>query len=284
MYDLYYVKKRRRRRIAAIVSLIASIGVASLIVTSFLGRTTGSFTIKVANNDVKLSLSDTSDFKNPTSYLRIDQLMPLQEQQYGNIVNYVDYVDNEAFGYVNEYNIASEDADGNPDSLFYLKYTFFVKNSGVSTAEYQFSINFSDFTKSTDGSERTLDDTLRIMIYDTDINSGIAHAEPKVYAKNSPYKHYDINGNDTNREFISYIPKTFDKSEQENDTNRKLALSFGEKNPVISYSVPAFEPQAIRRYTVVIWLEGNDYESKPGEEPPQEASVRIGVNIDAKKV
>ena len=74
MYDLEYVKKRKRRRLAALVSLFSSIGVASLVVVSFLGRTVGTFTVSIQNSTVKLALCEKSNFEEPTSYLRIDNI------------------------------------------------------------------------------------------------------------------------------------------------------------------------------------------------------------------
>ena len=292
MYDLYYVKKRRRRRIAALISLIASIGVASLVVTSFLGRTTGSFTIKVVNTDVKLSLSNTADFKDSTTYLRLDRLYPLREHTYQRIIDNTDIIDNELSNDVekNEDCQAGFDEEGNLNALYYMKYTFYVKNSGASSAQYDFSVNFTDRTKSTDGSERILDDTIRIMIYDTDVTGGEDHAEPVVWAKESVYDHYTVTEegkkNLTHREFISFRP--YDGETEDED--HPLAESFNDGQKVLSYSVPGkgstyiFDSGSIRRYTIVIWLEGADKESVPDQGIPQEASLRIGVNIDAFKV
>ena len=292
MYDLYYVKKRRRRRIAALVSLIASIGVASLIVTSFLGRNTGTFTIKVVETDVKLSLSDNLEFKNSTTYIHLDRVYPLREHSYKQIVSQTELIDNEITNDVdkNEDAIAGYDEEGNVAALYYMKYTFYVKNSGNSAAQYDFSVNFTDRTKATDGSERTLDDTIRVMIYDTDVTGGEEHAEPVVYAKESAYTHYYVNEDGkkipTNREFISFRPY----DEETEDEDHTLAQSFKSGQKILSYSVPGkgssyiFDSGSIRRYTIVIWLEGADKESLPDEGIPREASLRIGVNIDAFKV
>ena len=279
MYDLYYVRKRRRRRIAALVSLIASIGVASLVVTSFLGRNTGTFTIKVVNNDVRLSLSRTSDFQESTTYLHIDQILPLRECSYADILRGVNEIDNESVNDISEFNAVNMDEQGNADSVYYMKYTFFVKNSGFSAAEYNFSLNFSDRTKSTDGTERMLDDTLRVMVYDTDLSSGENHTVRGVWAKDSPYTHYDKNNNPTHREFIGIRP--YDEHETD---EYELAKSFNSGTTILNFSVPGFSSEAVRRYTIVFWLEGDDKESKPDEGIPQGASVKIGVNIDAFKI
>ena len=85
MYDHLLIKKRRRRRIAALVSLITGIGISSLVLVAFLGRFTGSFTVKLANSSVKLSLSDKESFANPTSYLALEKLDLFEENTYSNL-------------------------------------------------------------------------------------------------------------------------------------------------------------------------------------------------------
>ena len=275
MYDLNHVRKRRRRRIAAIVSLIASIGVASLIVTSFLGRTTGSFTVKVVNSDVKLALSRTEEFSDSTTYLRIGQLLPLKEMYYGSIPA-DDIIDSQYTDY--DYGAAERNDEDQPTSLYYIKYTFFVKNLGSTIVKYNFSVNLGDRKKSTDGTERTLDDTLRVMIYDNDVSEANSHKH-KVYAKASPVYHIDKDNNETFREFLSSRP--YDEV-TEDDEHPLVDESFKNGQTIVKYAVE--KPLAkddIRRYTVVIWLEGEDRQSDPKTGIPDNASLKIGVNIDA---
>ena len=82
MYDYVLVRRRRRRKIAAIVSFVCSIGITALIIISFLGQYTGTFTISLVSSSVKLSLSDEESFVNPTSYLRIDKVNLFEEYTY----------------------------------------------------------------------------------------------------------------------------------------------------------------------------------------------------------
>lgn len=275
MYDLNHVRKRRRRRIAALISLIASIGVASLIVTSFLGRTTGSFTVKVVNSDVKLSLSLTEDFKESTSYLRIGKLLPLKEMYYGAFPS-DDIIDSRFTAY--DYGSAEiDEATNQPTSLYYIKYTFFVKNIGSNIVKYNFSVTLGDRAKSTDGTERTLDDTLRVMVYDNDITTNTHNF--KTYAKESPVFHIDKNNNQTFREFLSSRP--YDET-TEDDEHPLVDESFKSGQTIVKYAVEKpLQREDIRRYTVVIWLEGEDKQSDPSKGIPDNASLKIGVNIDA---
>ena len=81
MYDLQYVKKRRRKKIAALVSLFTGIGITSLVIVSFLGRTTGTFSVSIRNSSVRLSLSqkEVCGDKDLTSYLLCDQILKFRE-------------------------------------------------------------------------------------------------------------------------------------------------------------------------------------------------------------
>ena len=74
MYDVSLVRKKRRRRIMALVSFISAIGLASLVMISFLGRNVGAYTISITNSSVKLALSQKSDFVHQSSYIHIEGL------------------------------------------------------------------------------------------------------------------------------------------------------------------------------------------------------------------
>ena len=60
MYELEYVRKRKRKIRAAIIGGISAIGVSVLVIVAFLGRFVGTFTVTVDNGEVKLALSETS--------------------------------------------------------------------------------------------------------------------------------------------------------------------------------------------------------------------------------
>ena len=160
MYDLQYVRKRRRRKIAAVVAFFAAIGVTSLVVTSFLGHTTGTFTVAVVNSSVSLALSKTEDFAEQTSYLRIDTLPRLKETTYDNLPA-ADILDDEKVTY-KDLIIKGETEE--EDYLEALKYTFYVKNVGNTIARYNLSVNVSDRTKAIDGTGRVLHEEYRLIL------------------------------------------------------------------------------------------------------------------------
>ena len=272
MYDLSIVKKRRRRKIAALVALFSAIGVSTLVVTSFLGRTTGTFTVAVKNSSVKLALSKTEDFAEATSYLRIDKLLPLRESSYVDLPP-DDELDNEEVPY--DYGTVY-DAKNNPDSLTFIKYTFYIRNMGTSIAKYNLAINLSDREKAIDGTGRTLDDTLRVMVYENDPSVENSHKRD-VYAKEAASFNYNKAGDKVRNEFISTYPSG---SNQEDDSH-ELAKLFEPGTTIVNYPVGNFKKGDIKRYTLVIWLEGEDPQSNGVDEEPEGASLKLGVDIDA---
>ena len=272
MYDQQYVKKRRRRKIAAVVAFFATIGVTSLIITAFLGHTTGTFTVAVVNSSVSLALSTTEDFANQTSFLRIDTLPRLKETTY-ECLPAADILDNEEVTYKDLILKGETEKD---DYLEVIKYTFYVKNVGNTTAKYNLNVNVSDRTKAIDGTGRTLDDTLRVMVYEND-PSKEGRLEPTVFAKEAAEYNYDVDGNKTRREFVS----TYPSGSNQEDAEHKLATSFLPGQTVAKYSVSNFAKNYIKRYTIAIWLEGEDPQSTNDKQFPEGASVKLGVDIAA---
>ena len=278
MYDQLYVKKRRRRKVAALVALFSAIGVTALVIVAFLGRTVGSFTISLRNTDVSLSLSEKADFNNPSSYIHLPNLKGLRETTYESILaKGVDLLDSDKTDY---YYGQDVDEQGNMVSLEFIKCTFYIRNTGNSSAQYNLSINITDRTESKeDNSEnvRILDDTLRVMVFENDASVEGSH-EKTVYAKEakSPLSHKDINGNPTSREFIGEPSYTYQEDEA-----HPLAESFLSGKTVAKYTAQNFKKGDVKRYTIVLWLEGFDPESKPDQPYPKDATIKLGVNIAA---
>ena len=273
MYDLQYVRKRRRRKIAAVVAFFSAIGVASLVTVSFLGRTTGTFTVAVTNSAVRLGLSKTNDFSKSTAVLHIDKLLPLRETSYVNLPSddILDAEEQEEF----KANVIY-DEQGNPDSLQYIKYTFFISNLSNTIASYNLNINLGDRNKSNDGTERTLDDTLRVMVYQNDGDSN--NHDRLIFAKEAAKNNVTIDNKDTRREFISSYPSG---SNQEDADHKLVDYSFAPGQTIYTYKVNNFKKGDVKRYTLIIWLEGEDPQSNGDDEIPEGASLKLGVDINA---
>lgn len=273
MYDKQFVKKRRRRRFAALASMISGIGVTSLVIVAFLGRFTGTFTVSLANSSVKLSLSQMESFENPTSYLRIEKLDLFEEYTYESLPSQ-EILDNED----TPYDYGSYKNDKGDAVMRYLKYTFYVGNMGGKTAQYDLKINLLDRNKSTDGSGRTLDDTLRVMVYENDVAeyTGETYHNKEIFAKEAAEYNVDKDGNRTRREFVS----RYQYLKQE-DEEHPLATSFKNGSEIHTYSRGGFLEGQKRRYTLVVWLEGEDPQSEYAKDAPVGASIKLGVEITA---
>ena len=276
MYDLILVRRRRRRKIAALVSLICSIGVSSLVIVSFLGQNTGTFTISITSSPVRMSLSKYSSFENPTTYLRIEKLDQFEECTYSDIIN--QNLDDEN----KDFDCGAEEVEykGQITRVFpYLKYTFFLRNEGKKTARYNLNVNLIECTASTDGTSRTLDETLRVLVYENDLDD-TTYANPvhteEVFAKEANRTNKTENGDPTKRAFISSYDSTYTESEQ-----YPLATSFESLKRIKKYERGPFYPNQIRRYTLVTWLEGEDEDSLTGEGEPFGATLKLGVEITA---
>ena len=283
MYDLSYVRKRKAKKIAALVSLFTAVGITSLVIVSFLGRTVGTFSVKLTNSDVKLSLSEKSSFKDATSYLHLDTIPTLRETSFVNLPD-ADFLDNEDTPVLNDEAII-RDEKGKLESIYFVKYTFFIRNVGNSIARYNLSINITDSQKSNDGTNRYVDDTLRIMVYENDANVEGSH-DYRVFAKESDQYNYTWVKNDkgelerarTMREFVSIRPE--DRTE-DIDNGYVLAESFISASVAAKYEVGNFAKNDVKRYTLVVWLEGEDPDTDNSDEPPEGATLKLGVDIAA---
>ena len=164
MYELEYVKKRKRRKFALIVGGISTVVISALSIVSFLGRFVGTFTVSLDTGKVSLTLSQKSSFATSTSYLRIDNVPAFSEFTYENFVGSKSFeaVDSEHSDI--KIGATSLNEDGSINKLGFLKSTFFVKNVGDVPARYTFDVKLIESKSASDG--RNLEDTVRVMIFD----------------------------------------------------------------------------------------------------------------------
>ena len=271
MYDGKLVRKRRRRKIAVVVVGICTVGVTSLAIVSFLGRYVGTFTVSLRNEEVKLALCEEQTFKSPSSYLRISDLKPFEETTFRTVLE--TQPDDAELDYT--YGANKNPKSGKVESFEFFKYTFFVKNVGSTTATYDLQIKNLESAAAKDGSGRKLDDTIRVMIYENDPDSGDHYY--KVYAKAAAEKNFERDGTPTYREFVSKYP--YDNTET--DEYPLVDASFIDDKTIARYTVSDFAKDDIKRYTLVTWLEGEDPQSSSEYSAPTGASIKIGVEITA---
>ena len=286
MIELEYVKKRKRKKAAAIVSGIAALGITALVIVSFLGRNVGTFTVSLNTGSVDLSLFNkmsTSD-SSPSSFLRVDTLPPFEEYTYNDLIGNSEeeanrmlaYLDNDQTHYLAGQN-EIEDAETGEIfyTLSYFKYTFFVRNTGRTTARYQIKVVINDSLAAADGNK--IENTLRVMIFENTPNSADPNSgshKYKVYAQRSEdgntYRDENGDPHSTSREWIAY------PTGKEED----LAYEFVDEKTIAALdTVYNFEPGDVKRYTLVTWLEGEDPQSN--RDAPEGATLKLGVEINA---
>ena len=267
--ELGYVKKRKRKKIVAVLTAIATMGVGVFVLVSFLGRFVGTFTVSLDTGSVKLSLSEKSSFDDATSYIKIDSLPAFDLYSFTDLPA-ADEVDDEnsTYGTV-------KDSHGNA-SMKYFKYTFFVRNSGNIAADYDLKVNLTKNLPSADG--RYLDTFLRVLVYENDASSN-EHSYT-VYAKKSetpnPTFGYE-EGDTTFKEYVSYT--RLDDAKNDNIAFPGFAEMFESDNVITTIPVRNFQKDEAKRYTLVVWLEGYDQQAKGN--PPEGGNLKLGVTINA---
>ena len=269
MIELEYVKKRKRKKFLGILAAVSTVGMGTLVLVSFLGRFVGTFTVSLNTGNVKLSLSEKSSFNSSSSFLRIDGLVPYGQTTFSKLPQ-ADVIDSEESSYLLG---AQYKADGETlKSLDFFKYTFYVKNAGSVSAEYNFRIKIIDNKTAGDG--RKLDSLLRVMVYEND-----AYGEDHnytVYAKASESPNEDEEGNPVYNEYISM------NKEQAQKAGVKFpgfAEMFESSSVVATIPVKYFDQNNMKRYTIVTWLEG--YDPQADGEAPEGANLQLGVEINA---
>ena len=278
MVELEYVKRRKRNKIVAIVTAISSVVLVAFIIISFLGDKVGSFTINLKNSDVKLSLALHEDFRDKTSYLLVENMLPLDcycYQDFKNGSGEMDYteIDNENTTYLDW-------ATKHPDTGKYIaapffKYTFYVGNEGTTTATYAMQLKIISNTADP-STGKFLDEILRVILIEDGSDRGIVYAK-----KSSDGDHYDPTipvppggiPEYTDYEYVCGWAKNYP------DKWEGLAQPFLSGTLLFDYTVTNLKAGEHHRYTLLYWLEGDDPECKGIK--PLGSKIRLGVDINA---
>lgn len=267
MYRREYVRKRKRRRIVAIIGAASSVVVLSFAIIAFLGRFVGTFTVSLESRNVELTLLEKKDSSQFSSFLRVDTVVPFQEYTF----KYFERDLGDDIDSVIDSDQTNSDLGKNLDdkSLNFFKYTYFIKNYGHRPAMYDWSVNILEDVASRDG--RSLLDTLRVMVYVDGVRT--------IYGKSLSIPHYPED--DEHHEHPDYrAPVSADKDDPE------FFAGYAE-NITSSKVVTAFRGQDIdvgqtKRYTIVAWLEG--FRSSNEDFAPRGATIKLGVEINAYEI
>lgn len=270
--ELGYVKKRKRRRLARIITAICSLGLGVFILVSFLGRFTGTFTVSLNTGDVKLSLSKESQFEESTAFIKLETMPAFGEMTFTSLPPFSE-LDSEETYYTD---FAHYNSDGTKiNDIPFFKYTFFIRNNGEKIARYNFSLNITTNYAAIDGTGRTIDQILRVMIFENDAFDTESH-NYSVYAKKSESTNYDQDNNPTTKEYISY---SVEKANRYGIEFPGFAEEFEDNNTVATFVTNNFAKGDAKRYTLVLWIEGED--PQQNGEIPEGAKMKLGVTINA---
>ena len=272
MVELAYVKKRKRRKATAIIAGVASLATAVFIIVAFLGRFVGTFTVALDSGDVQLSLSEKSSFENATSYIKFDELPSFDLTTFTNLPD-ASEIDNEQSDYL--YGVVP-DGKGN-SVLRYFKTTFYIKNTGETTADYDLKVNITknDPGTTAKGGLVYLDTILRVMVYEN--NADTSEHNYTVYAHKRTTPNSSSVEADIFKEYTSYSNKN--TLDQYGEDLPFLAEMFESDNTVATLSNKGFTKGEAKRYTIVTWLEGEDIDAQGN--PPKGGNLKLGVTINA---
>ncbi len=202
---------------------------ALLFFMSYLSETAGSFTINLTSDMLYagFTLSETEDFENPSVRLIAEEIT--------NVTN----ID------IQEIPDDVTEIDGMQNDRDYFAYTFYIRNEGEEAADYLYRLNMLSDTMN-------VSDAVWVMLFEEDYQV--------VYAKESA---------DGNAEEIygyrvaPFGDVAYDYSSQYYEEDGRyglVATSFTTDNTIVEGIVENIAPGEYKKYTVVIWVEGEDPE------------------------
>lgn len=197
------VKYKKRRKLLSIILTVCLIILIILFFVSMLVTQWGDLIISVDSPAVKkgIILSEDPEFKSQSASLTAKQ---------------VDNVTNITYEWLPTDLDTSANGPHNGDN--YVAYTFYCKNNGQATLDYDAVLDINGVAKSAD-------EAVRVMVY--------KNGEPAIYGKGK----YD------------------DRNTAETDCTK-----FETDSVVMSTATEDFKVDDVDKYTIVIWIEGNDPE------------------------
>jgi hypothetical protein len=292
-----FEKRRKQKKRTAIVASVSGVGVLILGIVAFLGRSVGSFTVKMDNEGVRLALSRKYASEEKTSFLLINKLPSFKQTEYSSLPK-AEVLDDETYDYdsteigaaVRNPNTATDDEpDGQIQELKFFKYTFYVSNVGDKKADFNINFNIVENNKSTDGTNRSLLDVLHVEIFEnavTDDDKTKTH-DSTFYANAPTYgtRSEIVDGKKVSRSDREYVSKGPDSKYWTGtmDAPTLFAEPFvktgDEPSQIAVRNWKNLKSGEYVRYTFVCWLDGNDLDDQGGE-PPQGASIKLEIKVN----
>jgi hypothetical protein len=203
-------------------------GLLSLIIAiiAYFGQNLGNFVITLPEDTyrVGIKLSDERDFYYPRTRLVCDPIIGAEMVTYKDIEPMIDTIRNHDGQFFDDRN-----SDGIID-YDYFAYTFYLKNDGTRTVDITFDITISTATKNLDGA-------IRLVIFTEEKPEGTLYQKEDLVAKaenSGVYPDEDYWGTDFDGDIVC----------------RSLVKTLARLQ--------------IKKFTILIWIEGNDPDSDEG--------------------
>lgn len=211
--------------ISTISICVCSVLIIIVLLLTYYADNVGNFTIdldKDAFNKYGLSLSETADFKDPSS--RLIATSCEYAEPIGNISDYPDEIlPNEILTLLND---GLKDGSNNGDA--FLSYSFYIRNAGTEVVDYSFTIDI-------DSVANYLDEAIRVLIIkEVDVSSVDAVEVRNIYAKRQ-----SVLGANPDLPELGTTP-------------------FLSTRSVVTDILTGFNQGRVDRYSIILWIEGND--------------------------
>lgn len=197
------VKYKKRRKLLSVILTVCLIILLILFIVSMLLTQWGDLIISVDSPAVKkgIILSEDPEFKTQSAALSAKQ---------------ADDVTNITYSWLPVDLDTSKDGEHNGDN--YVAYTFYCKNNGQATLDYDAVLEIT-------GAAKSADEAVRVMVY--------KNGTPEIFGKGK----YD------------------DRNTAETDCTK-----FNTDTEVMTTATEDFKVDDVDKYTIVMWIEGNDPE------------------------
>lgn len=213
--------------------------VAALFAMSMISQMQGHFTINMTGGMFRegFSLSETKGFENPTMRLFAQ---PAEDVPCSSIRDIHDDVN---------------DVDGQHDEVQYFAYTYYIRNEGDNTVDYTWQMQMNS-------ESQNLSSAVWVMIFEDDAMK--FYAQPREDGTQEALPAFGDNTRGyLEKPFFDYAALPTEQYELITSTAnrayyRLIPVSFESDEIIASGFVEEVEPMEVHKYTVVIWLEGDD--------------------------
>lgn len=255
--DTSYVKKKKAKKVVIAVASAALVLLLILSLIAILTKQAGAFTVALQQGSTNLTMSLHESFDTTTTYMSTGKLPCYNEYTYEAFAN-------DVIGEIDSETYNTPKPNGSNETISFFKYTFYVKNMGVTSADYNITLSLTSVGASTTN-KAGLDSVLRVKVYE---NRDLTQHDYKVYALRS----------NVNREIDETTGAYVYSPERISKPDGDFAIPFVSSKTVLSNDIIDFQPEEICRYTFVIWVEGEDPDCT---QTPPNNTLKLSVGINA---